>query len=109
MKRILWISRHEPLEDQLDELKKRFGEVEIEQVSQYFNSGKSVYNLMQEMDCDAIVTILPIDYMAELNDLGVNPLIAIMRRYYNSKDKAKFSHEKFVRVNELELQDLVNH
>lgn len=107
MKRILWLSRHEPDEEQVEELEFKFGPVEIIRESNYYSDSEEVIDLMDKVDADELVVVLPIDYLSEIVDRGVQPLIAIMRRYYNSNDKAEFSHERFVRVNDLELENLI--
>jgi len=108
VKRILWLSRHEPHENQIKELEIKFGSVKILRKSNYYSSVKEIINLMDSTNCDDIVVILPIDYLYNLVKQGVNPLVAIMRRYYNSQDKAEFSHERFVRIRDLKLENLIN-
>lgn len=95
---MLWLSRHEPQEEQVSELERIFGEVEITQVSKTVSGTPEVLNLMQEHGAEELVAVLPIGLIAELTEKGVHPIRAVMKRELNEKGEAIFSHDHFERI-----------
>ena len=95
---MLWLSRHEPQEEQVEELERVFGEIEIVQVSKTVSGAIDVLSLMQEHSADELVAVLPIGLMAELTERGVHPIRAVMSREVNDKGEAIFKHDHFERL-----------
>jgi len=103
---VLWLSRHEPQEEQIKELEKVFGGIEIVQVSKTVSGAMEVLKLMQENETDELVAVLPISLIAELTEKGVHPLRAVMKRELNEEGEAIFTHEYFERVMRV---DIISH
>jgi hypothetical protein len=127
--KILWLSRHPPTEDQKEELssvcclhQKDTGESkniiicencgthvseetpvkhEIKQISQSFNSADEIAALMKEEKADAIVAVLPLPLIADLCDLDITPIRAMMSRKMNEQGEAVFKHICFEVVEEV--------
>lgn len=78
-KRIVWFSRHEPLESQIKELKRLFGEeTEIIQDPKPFSSAEEVAKRYKEMGGDDMVVVAPLSVLGKLCQLGIKPLWADM-------------------------------
>jgi len=105
-RRVLWLARHEPQEEQIKELEKVFGGIEIVQVSKTVSGAMEVLKLMQENETDELVAVLPIGLIAELTEKGVHPLRAVMKRELNEEGEAIFTHEYFERVMRV---DIISH
>lgn len=75
MKRILWMSRHEPLDSQIAELKRLFGsDVVVEQESRPFNSAEDIVRRYRQGKYDDMIVVAPLSVVAKLVDLGIRPL-----------------------------------
>lgn len=74
MKKILWLSRHEPIEPQPAELRRLFGEVEIVHDSRSFASAEEIAKRYKEGGYDDIVVVAPLSVIAKLCELGLRPL-----------------------------------
>ena len=61
--RILWISRHEMTVEQLDDLKRIYGEISITKVDKTISDAKEIE---QFKGFDVIAVVLPINIIAEL-------------------------------------------
>lgn len=103
MKKILWLSRHEPQNEQIAELLQVFGEVEIVQVAKNIQSGNDVLQLMQDTGADEVVAVLPIPLLQEVLRLGVRPLKAVMKRTLHEDRPATFEHDHFERIERIEV------
>ena len=80
MIRILWVSRHDPLTEQIDELTQAFGDIEIEQyVDVVYNVGQ-LLEVYDEGLFDEMVVVLPVEIIRQLILHGIKPLKAVMRR-----------------------------
>lgn len=78
-KKIIWFSRHEPLESQITELKRLFGEeTEIIQDPKPFSSAEEVVKRYKEMNGDDMVVVAPLSVLGRLCQLGIKPLWADM-------------------------------
>jgi len=119
--KIAWVSRHEPLERQIQELKRLFGEIEVVKFARTF---KDAGKLASEISgCDYAVVVLPLSMIAELIKRPDCPklLRAEMRLLHNcetlpcpdfqpetdvllrGEETRHYRFEKFVRIVELKL------
>ena len=96
--RILWLSRHMPLEAQVRELRKRFGEdTVITQDEKPFSSAEEIVERMKKGGFEEIVTVAPLSVIAKLTELGVRPLWAEMQDVRFLEDK-NFNPESDVKL-----------
>jgi len=80
MKKVVWFSRHDPLPSQVVELHRLFGEVEIVQDPNPFNSAEDIMARFRAIGGDEMVVVAPLSVMGRLCDLGIRPLWAEMER-----------------------------
>ncbi|GAB7387378.1 hypothetical protein BSNK01_12140 [Bacillaceae bacterium] len=110
--RILWLSRHAPLPEQVAALEKKFGSVEIVQISKTVSSAAEVVELLRENNCEEMVVVLPVPILADLTNpriCPVKPIRAVMDRIPTGRTNEKgepefefiFSH--FERVEKVEV------
>lgn len=113
-KRILWFSRHNMTDAQIDDLKRIFGEIEIHHVSTNASSFRDV--LEAGKDDDVLAVVLPPALLADLTNPRNNtkPVIrAIANRVATGKqvvnpatgkleDEFKFVHAGWERVLKIE-------
>jgi len=86
--KILWLSRHLPLEAQVRELRRRFGEeTVIVQDEKPFSSAEEIVQRMKDGGFDEIVTVAPLSVIAKLTELGIKPLWAEMQDVRFMEDK----------------------
>lgn len=67
MKKILWVSRHQMTEEQLDDLKRVYGEFELVKFDQTVSNVKEIIEAGK--NCDILAVVLPPALLADL----VNP------------------------------------
>ncbi|HNU76171.1 MAG TPA: hypothetical protein PKL88_00440 [bacterium] len=79
MKKILWLSRHEPLPFQAAELERLFGEVEIRQDVNPFKNAEEIKQRFERGGYDDLVVVAPLWVIFYLTELGVYPLWADMQ------------------------------
>ena len=103
MKKIVWLSRHDPQKSQIEELKKFFGAVEIVQVSAVINNVSEIIKIMEENGAEEIVVVLPPNLISELLRLGVKPLRAVMERILHDDGSVEFKHSHFERIIKIEI------
>ncbi|MDR1032662.1 MAG: hypothetical protein LBL84_01470 [Candidatus Nomurabacteria bacterium] len=113
--KILWMSRHEPLQSQLLELKRLFGEVEVVQETRPFDSAEQIAERYRKGGFDDIVIVCPLSVAARLVDLKIRPLWAVMPQV-DSASKAEltmprkngrvdyYQFDRFCRVKALQLE-----
>lgn len=90
MKKILWVSRHNPTKKQRNELKEKFKKVEIIKVDTTISKAKEIVGLMEKYDCSEVMAVVPAAIRRELvNKLGVKPLYAEMMK---SRRNGKFEY-----------------
>ncbi len=70
MTKILWFSRHQMTVDQLSDLRRIYGDVDIKQTSASVTSAREVAELGH--DCDVLAVVLPPSLLADL----VNPRVS---------------------------------
>lgn len=111
--KILWLSRHELNESQLNDLKRIYGTTEIKNVSMMVKSAEDVIEAGK--DCDILAVVLPPQVIAELIKKTDKPVIrAINNRMPTGKkvinprngceeDEYVFQHGGWERVIKVEV------
>ncbi len=87
MKKVYWMSRHEPLPSQIAELRRLFGDVEIITDPNPFDSADDIIRRYQQSGADEILVVAPLSVIAQLTQKGIKPLWAEMEVV--DKDKAE--------------------
>lgn len=103
MTRILWVSRHAPTQPQVDELQQVFGPVDIVQESITIGKASEVKDLMERHNAAEVVAVLPVHLLAELTRLGIRPIRAVMERQLHNDGSVDFIHQRFERVERVEI------
>lgn len=79
VKKIYWVSRHEPLPAQRRELEKVFGPgVEIVADPRPFSSAEEIVSRFREVGAEEMVIVAPLNVIQRLTELGLRPLLAEM-------------------------------
>ena len=102
--RVLWLSRHAATEEQRKELERIFGTVHIIFRSETVPNGKRVVEIMDEQDIDELVAVLPVNILAELLRLGIQPIRAVMERELLDDGNAVFHFKHFERLREVKIE-----
>jgi len=63
---VLWISRHKPLEKQLEMLKEKLGDFELVQHTQPISTAQKAIELAESVKADYIVPVLPMSFVIHL-------------------------------------------
>lgn len=108
--RIIWFSRHLPLQRQIQELKRLFGEdVQIIQDPRPFSNAEDIIQRFRKMEGDEMVVVAPLSVLGKLCELGLKPLWAEMQQV--SPDQAEvivngrgYRFVKFRRIKRLALE-----
>lgn len=105
---VMWLSRHEPTDEQKAVLEDKLagGEAQlcIHQISKSVTNGSEVVNLFLECFADEMVVVLPLDILADLvtnlreKGIAQKPIRAVMRRLLASDGSVSFQFERFERV-----------
>lgn len=98
MIKILWVSRHEPLREQVEELEQAFGKVEI---TRYCDIVYNVAQLMEVYDdgeYDEMVVVLPVQLIRQLVMVGVKPLKPVLHREVIGFGEVRLRHHHFERI-----------
>lgn len=74
--KILWLSRHNPEKEQIDELKEIFGEIEITQVKEFIKSINHIVKLMGS-EYDEAVVVLPYSLRVQMVEKGLRPIVSV--------------------------------
>lgn len=115
MTKILWVSRHTMTTEQITDLQRIYGDVEIKQFADSAESAKQVTEL--GADCDVLAVVLPPAFLADLTNPRVNqkPVIrAIANRVATGKTvvnpatgkeepEMRFEHAGWERVIKVEI------
>lgn len=104
MIKILWVSRHNPLPEQIDELTLAFGDIEITQYTDVVYSVGQLLEMFDDGMFDEMVVVLPVEMIRQLLVGGVRPLKAVMRREKISWNEVRLEHHHFERIICLEIQ-----
>lgn len=103
VKRILWLSRHEPEQKQIKELQDIFGYIEIVQIKTTVENADEVIKYMEEHGCSEVVAVLPLNIIAQLTAKGIKPIRAVMEREVLPNGDVKFKHQHFERILKVEV------
>ena len=102
--KVLWLSRHEPDDRQVYELRRLFGdEVEVVQSNPKVRSGREVVKLMKESGCHEVIAVLPVYLLQQICEAGVKPIKSTMDRRLNKFGKAEFIFKYFERIEEVRI------
>jgi len=85
LKKILWLSRHNPLPAQVLELQRLFGDVNITIDDKPLASAEDVVQRMEGYD--EVVIVAPLSIISKVIEYGVKPLFADMQRIDKVEDK----------------------
>lgn len=105
MKKVLWFSRHELSAEQLADLKRIFGEVEVNQVNKTIIKAAELKSDIDEADVVAIVAPLPLQ-QEFLQLAGTKPVIFCKNdRIVDPDDNSKvtFSHAGWFQIKEIKV------
>jgi len=87
MKKVYWMSRHEPLKSQISELKRLFGDdVEIIQDPKPFDNADDIINRFRASGADELLVVAPLSVVAQLVQRGIKPLWAEMEVVSSPED-----------------------
>ena len=94
-KHILWVSRHPPLESQINELNRLFGDVLVSIDPTPFENAQAI--IERAKNYDEIVMVAPLSVIAEVCKLGIKPLWAEMEQtsWKNKEVKQRNKYLKF--------------
>lgn len=109
--RILWISRHPPVEKQIRDLKNIYGDIEFIQYAGFVKDSNFVVDLINKFKADEIVVVLPLTIIQHLiKKHGIQPIIPEMEEVdqgdYDYEDPGtgkKFRFVRFVRLRDIVL------
>jgi len=120
MKKILWISKHKPLQKQVEELKRIFGNIEIVLWDQKVKDVNHILKLIKKFNANEVIPILPLSIIQRLVENGIKPLWSEMKflhecdyfncndfnnesDYYDIASKKHFRFQKFYRIKEIKM------
>jgi len=106
---VLWLSRHDPTEQQITELEEKLGKpLQIFQIDKRVATVSEIIELMNRYMCTEIVAVLPISMLSQLLKQGVKPIRAVMKYDPELPPDQEPEFQKFVRVVKVEIieQDL---
>lgn len=114
--KILWLSQHAPLQKQLDALRRRFGDIEVDQDENPFSNAEQVLQHVQKGGYQELVIVAPLSVIAKLCELGLRPLYAIMDQVAHRSEadlvyrNRMYRFNRFVRVKavRMETEELVD-
>ncbi len=109
-KRILWVSRHEPIPSQLEALKHLYGgDTEVVPDPNPFDGADTIVKRYKDGGYDDMVVVAPLSVLGKLCDMGMNPLYAQMVECEPSDAelyvrRVPYKFERFRRVKRLLLE-----
>jgi len=113
MKRILWLSRHDPLPSQIERLKKIFGDVVVIKDSKPFSGAEDIANRFRNGKYDDLVAVAPLSVIAKLIEMGIKPIWAEMELVNPEEAEVEangryYRFKKFRRINRIifDFEDL---
>lgn len=98
-KKILWISRHPPTKDQIDELEEILGECKIRRIARHFQNAYEVKELIAQENPDEVVAVLPDSILRELTALKIKPIVTIGTQIYENGRKV-YKHDGYEVIDE---------
>ena len=102
--RILWFSRHEPKPEEIEELRKIYGDIDLIQKHKSISHGSEVVQLMEDYGCDEVFVVLPMKRKEEIIQLGVNPIQAVMNRVKLKGKKVRFDFQYFEKLKRADIE-----
>ena len=92
--KVLWVSRHKPLESQIKALEEKLGSIEVWQLTGIVPSAEFVVEKAIELGAKYIIPVLPLSFIARLVELsrkhGFTVLFARMREIHRgSREEAE--------------------
>jgi len=96
-KKILWLSRHDPLKSQRRELENLFGEILLLQDSNPFSNAREILKRFREGGFDEIVAVAPLSVIAHLTEFGIKPIWAEMKQVKNDGSAEVVTKERYYR------------
>jgi len=108
-KRIHWVSRHKPLESQLRELRRLFGEVDVIYDPRTFASAEEIKERFEKARADEMVVVAPLSVIQRLTELGIKPLWAEMKLVSPEEAEIEvagrhYKFERFRRIKGVKLE-----
>lgn len=106
MKKIIWFSRHEPIQKQIDELKHIFGDIEVIQDPNPFSSVDDIVDRFRKNNGDEMVVVAPMTVIDQLLKRGIKPLYAEMELVQGDDfdveaNGRRFKFVKFSRITDI--------
>ena len=98
MIKILWVSRHEPLREQVEELQQVFGDVEITRYCDIVYSGAQLVQVFDDGEYDEMVVVLPVELIRQLIIVGIQPLKPVLHREVIRFGEVRLRHHHFERI-----------
>jgi len=87
--KVLWVSRHEPLPAQIEELRRKLGDVEIVRINRSISGVEEVVEIARKEGARFIVPVLPLSMIARLAEYqkdGFTVLFARMTAVATTRD-----------------------
>lgn len=103
MTRIVWLSRHKPLEKQVRELERLFGPVELLHDSESFTTADRIVEKFRRSGAQEMVIVAPLSVIDQLVQRGIRPLYAEMTQVHDglydvAVNGRKFIFQRFTRI-----------
>lgn len=108
MKKVLWFSRHNMTADQLTDLNRIFGEVEVNQLSKTI---ETAFELKAEVEsADIVAIVAPINLQQQFLKLaGLKPVITatseriVTKDENGGEDKVEFKFKNWLQIKKIEV------
>ena len=97
MKKILWLSRHQPLSSQVEALCRHFEKIKMVQDAEPFSSAEEIVSRYRKGGYDEIVAVAPMSVISKLVDLGIKPLWAEMIQVNSQAEAEVEANGRFYR------------
>jgi len=109
--RILWLSRHAPTKEQIDELTQRFGTVDIQQVSRTITHAQEVLDLKRVTESAEVVANLPLNLLQKITHRGIAPIrsATVEVPYFEGESKVPRVHRRHDHFERIESVDVRAH
>jgi len=107
--RILWVSRHSPLDCQIKELERIFGNVDIFTYINPFKSAEEIVDFYRKENFDDMLIVAPLSVIQKITEHGIYPLWAEMKVVENKEEadtEASGRYYKFIgfkRIKEVKI------
>lgn len=104
--KILCITRHSMSREQIDELTRVFGVIEVKQISTVVNTANDVMKLVRKYDANEVVVVLPLTIIAALTARGIYPIVSVRKKHDehgNDIPPSNHIHDYFKVVERVEI------